>query len=105
MDATTQTCQKEKQPAYTTSKQVQAWFLGRSRNRWKEKCAKLRAQAKRLRQRVADACKSRTAWRTEAEASRREAQELRTQNAVLQAQLDALADSAQKKRSRLARLD
>jgi len=102
MDATTHTCPQEKQSAYTTSKQVQAWFLGRSRTRWKEKYAKLKVESKRLRQRVADVCESRANWRSDAEAARRELQQLRTQNAALQAQLDARSDGAQKKRPRLS---
>jgi hypothetical protein len=47
MDKTTRT-EKHEQPAYKTSKQVQAWFLGRSRDRWKQKCAELRVESKRL---------------------------------------------------------
>jgi predicted nucleic acid-binding Zn-ribbon protein len=97
MDTTTRTCPQGKEPSYTTSKQVQAWFLGRSRNRWKKKYAELKLESKRLKQRVADVCTSRTDWRSQAEAARQEAQELRTRNAELQAQLDALAKEAQKK--------
>jgi hypothetical protein len=98
MDATTQTCQQDEQPAYTTSKQVQAWFLRRSRDRWKKKHAQLKVESKRLGQRVSDVCSSRDGWRSQAEAAREEAQVLRTQNAALQAQLDAHADEAQKKK-------
>ncbi len=105
MDATTRTCQQANEPAYTTSKQVQAWFLGRSRDRWKKKYAELKVESKRLKQRVADVCKSRAGWRGEAVATRQEAQELRIRNAELQAQLDALADEAQKKSTRPSRLD
>jgi len=101
MDATTGMDPQNNQPAYTTSKQIQAWFLGRSRDRWKQKYAKLKVESKRLHQRVADVCKSRVGWRNEAEAARREVQELRTQNDALQAQLDALADPVQKKTNRL----
>src|SRR5438552_1239095 len=34
MDPQSGTGQPDQAPAYTTSKQVQAWFLGRSRDRW-----------------------------------------------------------------------
>ncbi len=77
MDATTQTCQQDEQPAYTTSKQVQAWFLRRSRDRWKRKHSKLKVESKRLRQRVSDVCSSRDSWRSEAKAAREEAQSCR----------------------------
>src|ERR1700731_3577728 len=97
MDTTTRTCRQGNEPSYTTSKQVQAWFLGRSRNGWKKKYAELKVESKRLKQRVADVCASRAVWRSKAEAARQEAQELRTRNAELQAQLDALAKGAQKK--------
>jgi chromosome segregation ATPase len=97
MDATARTCQQAHEPAYTTSKQVQAWFLGRSRDRWKKKYAELKVESKRLKQRVADVSKSRAGWRDEAEAARQEANALRSRNAELQAELDALADEAQKK--------
>ena len=70
MDSTTRTEQHDK-PAYTTSKQVQAWFLGRSRDRWKKKYAELKAEAKRLQQHVTDVSKSRAGWRREADAARR----------------------------------
>jgi chromosome segregation ATPase len=103
MDTTTRTCPPGNEPSYTTSKQVQAWFLGRSRNRWKKKYAELKLESKRLKQRVADIGRSRADWRSEAEAARQEAQELRTRNAELQAQLDALAKGAQKKVSRSCR--
>jgi hypothetical protein len=97
MDATTSTCQQDEERTYTTSKQVQAWFLRRSRDAWKKKCAEVKVEAKRLRQRVADVCSSRAGWRSEAEAARQEVKALRLQNTALQAQLDALTDEAQKK--------
>jgi hypothetical protein len=94
MDGTTPTEQHDK-PAYKTSKQVQAWFLGRSRDRWKNKYAELKVQSKRLRQQVADVCRSRADWRSKAEAALREAQELRTQLAELRARLD-VSEASQK---------
>jgi hypothetical protein len=105
MDAMTLTPPQAKQSAYTTPKRVQAWFLGRSRDRWKKKYASLKARCKRLGQRVADVCTSRARWRSEAEAARREAQELRNQNAALQAELGARADETGKKREWPSRLD
>jgi chromosome segregation ATPase len=94
MDATTGTDQP---PIYTTSKQVQAWFLRRSRELWKTKYAKLKGESKRLKQRVADVCRSRDNWRDETEIARREAQELRARNAELQARLGAFTQDAEKK--------
>jgi chromosome segregation ATPase len=103
MDATTGTGQQDKQSAYTTSKQVQAWFLGRSRDLWKKKYAELKVESKRLQQHVADVCRSRAGWRGEAEAARREVQELRAQIGELQARLHVLSEEAQKKRARSSR--
>jgi hypothetical protein len=56
MDAATA---KSPKAEYTTPRRVQAWFLGRSRNRWKEKYMALKAEAGRLKRRVADVAKSR----------------------------------------------
>ena len=103
MDVPTGTDPYDKPSAYKTSKQVQAWFLGRSRDLWKTKYAELKVESKRLQQRVADVCRSRASWRDEAEAARREADELRTKNAELQARLDVLSEEA-KKKSRPSRL-
>ena len=94
MDPTTGTGQP---PVYTTSKQVQAWFLGRSRELWKTKYAELKVESRRLKQRVADVCRSRDNWRAETEVARREAQGLRARNAELQARLDAFTRDAEKK--------
>jgi SMC interacting uncharacterized protein involved in chromosome segregation len=69
---------------YVTSKQVQAWFLGRSRQRWKQKYKELKSFAKRLQNRVNDVSKSRENWRLKAEALARRVRELETQNAALQ---------------------
>jgi DNA-binding transcriptional regulator GbsR (MarR family) len=68
---------------YTTSHRVQAWFLGRSRDRWKRKYQDLKAQAKRLQNRVHDVSKSRAQWREEAEKLQRQLQELEVHNAAL----------------------
>ena len=86
MDAST-----EKAPIaeYTTSHRVQAWFLGRSRDRWKQKYMDLKAEAGRLERRVADVGTSREKWRDEAEELRRRVQELEAQTAVLKEQVAA----------------
>lgn len=96
MDVPTGTNQQDKPPTYKTSKQVQAWFLGRSRDLWKTKYAALKVESKRLQQRVADVDRSRTDWRGKAEAAIQEAQELRTQLAELQARLDGSPEDTQK---------
>ena len=62
--------------AYTTPRWVQAWFLGKSRDRWKQKYMALKADAKRLSNRVYDATHSRDRWR-------RRAEELEAENAAL----------------------
>jgi|HubBroStandDraft_4_1064222.scaffolds.fasta_scaffold1781680_1 chromosome segregation ATPase len=97
MDVPTGTDQQHKSSAYKTSKRVQAWFLGRSRDLWKEKYAELKVESKRLRQQVTDVCRSRADWRGKAEAALQEAEKLRVQLAELQARLDALPEEAQKK--------
>ena len=48
---------------YTTPRWFQAWFLGRSRDNWKAKYKELKAQAKRLQNRVNDVTRSRERWR------------------------------------------
>ena len=71
-------------PEYTTPPRVQAWFLGRSRSRWKKKYMELKAESRRLNRRVADVTKSREKWRDDAEQLRRRVQELELQTAALQ---------------------
>lgn len=83
MDSSTE---KAVAAAYTTSHRVQAWFLGRSRDLWKQKYMDLKAAAGRLERRVADVGKSREKWRDEAEELRRRVQELEAQTAALQEQ-------------------
>ena len=74
---------------YTTCHRIQAWFLGRSRDRWKCKYKDLKAEAKRLQNRVNDVSKSRAQWREEAEQLQRRIQELEAHNAALQEQVVA----------------
>jgi DNA repair exonuclease SbcCD ATPase subunit len=87
MDAVGQDGHQEKQ--YTTPARVQAWFLGRSRARWKRKYQELKIEAKRLQNRVHDVTKSRAQWREQAEQLGRRVQELEAQNAALQQQVAA----------------
>jgi predicted nucleic acid-binding Zn-ribbon protein len=98
MDAPTGTDHADKTPTYTTSKQVQAWFLRLSRDRWKNKAQQKNAELKRLRQRVADVEASRTRWRETAEATQVEIERLRAQDAQLQARLDPRGEDASKKK-------
>jgi len=98
MDAETGTEQPHQKRSYTTTKQVQAWFLGRSRDRWKNKARHNHAELKRLRQRVADVEASRAHWRQTAETARQEIERLQAQTAHLQARLDQQAEDAAKKK-------
>src|SRR3954468_20962595 len=98
MDAQAGADQADNKPTYTTSKQVQAWFLGRSRDRWKIKATQKNAEIKRLRQRADDVEASRAHWRAKAEAAQREIERLKGENAQWQARLDRLADEAAKKK-------
>ena len=91
MDAAVNSSEPASKPAYTTSKQVQAWFLRRSRDRWKTKYAALKAEVKRSRQRVADRDRSRAQWRDRAERAAAELQRLQAENAQLRAAVEATA--------------
>ena len=64
---------------YTTPRWVQAWFLGRSRDKWKAKYKELKIQAKRLQNRANDVTHSRQKWRERA-------YELEAENAALREQ-------------------
>jgi hypothetical protein len=76
MDASSQ---DGKRKEYITVHRVQAWFLGRSRDNWKQKYKKVKADAKRLRNRVNDVTRSRESWR-------RQVEELKAENAALREQ-------------------
>lgn len=76
MDAASQDGKGRK---YTTPRWVQAWFLQRSRDKWKAKYKQLKAEAKRLQNRVNDVTRSREKWRGQAE-------ELEAENAALREQ-------------------
>jgi len=98
VDAQAGTDRADDKPTYTTSKQVQAWFLGRSRDRWKKKATQKNAEIKRLRQRAGDVEASRAGWRAKAEAAQQEVGRLQGENARLQARLDRLAEEASQKK-------
>jgi hypothetical protein len=93
MDAAAQSSDQGGNTTYTTSKQVQAWFLRRSRDRWKKKYGDLRGQLKRLRQRVADTDGSRTRWRRQAEDAAQQIEALQAEIARLR---DATAAGGEK---------
>jgi hypothetical protein len=67
---------------YTTAHRVQAWFLGRSRDNWKQKYKQLKVHAKRLQNRVNDVTRSRESWREEVELLQAENAALREQAAL-----------------------
>lgn len=78
MDATTS---QDGQPkTYKTPRWVQVWFLRRSRDNWKRKHQQLKAQAKRLANRVNDVSKSRQRWQEQVK-------RLQQENAALKAAL------------------
>jgi hypothetical protein len=96
MDAAAHSSEQDGRPAYTTSKQVQAWFLRRSRDLWKTKYADLKLEVKRARQRVADMDRSRAQWRRRAEDAGRQLEALQAENARLRAAAEAAADVGEK---------
>jgi hypothetical protein len=67
------------QKKYVTPRWVQAWFLQRSRDNWKRKYVGLKADSKRLKNRVNDVTRSRESWRKRVE-------ELEAENAALREQ-------------------
>jgi uncharacterized protein YlxW (UPF0749 family) len=67
---------------YTTVHRVQAWFLGRSRDNWRQKYKQLKVHAKRLQNRVNDVTRSRQSWRERVEALEAENAALREQAAL-----------------------
>jgi predicted nuclease with TOPRIM domain len=67
---------------YTTPSWVQAWFLGRSRDNWKAKYKGLKTEAKRLKNRVEDARRSREMWEQRAKKLEAENAALREQAAL-----------------------
>ena len=75
-------CQDGKTGRYTTPPRVQAWFLGRSREKWKRKYKELKTLAKRLQNRVNDVTRSREGWRQRVEELEAEIAALREQAAL-----------------------
>ena len=75
---------------YTTSRQVQAWFLRRSRDNWKKKYLERQTDCKRLQNRVHDVCQSREKWRGEAQQLSARLRAVEAENADLHQQLAAL---------------
>lgn len=67
---------------YTTVHRVQAWFLGRSRDNWKQKYKQLKVHAKRMQNRVNDVTRSRENWRRRVETLEAENAALREQAAL-----------------------
>jgi predicted RNase H-like nuclease (RuvC/YqgF family) len=90
MDASTVEASKAE---YTTPPRVQAWFLGRSRDGWKRKYMDLKAEAVRLKRRVADVTKSREKWRRESEELRQRVRELEAETVVLKEQTAAFKNN------------
>ncbi len=82
--------QQDSKVKYTTPSWVQAWFLGRSRARWKQKYKDLKVEAKRLQNRVNDVTKSREKWRSEVQQLQQRIRELEAQTAAQQEQVAAL---------------
>ena len=87
---------------YTTPARVQAWFLHRSRENWKQKYKHLKVNAKRLQNRVNDVTKSRDRWREERDALTERIRELEANNAALEDQLAALKKDGQRVAAGLA---
>lgn len=81
---------------YTTPPRVQAWFLKRSRDNWREKYGHLKADAKRLQNRVNDVSQSREQWRETARELREQVQQLQREKAALEEQLAALKKEGQR---------
>jgi septal ring factor EnvC (AmiA/AmiB activator) len=97
MDTTNDTLEQNGSPLYKTSKQVQAWFLRRSRDTWKKKYADLKVEARRFKQHVADADRSRAKWREDAEKAIHQLAELQAETTRLRTELDAANEALKKK--------
>lgn len=69
---------------YKSPKQVQAWFLKRSRNKLREKYQELKRDQKRLQNCVRDVSKSRGQWRSKAELLEARVAELEQQKVILE---------------------
>jgi DNA-binding transcriptional regulator GbsR (MarR family) len=80
---------------YSTPHRVQAWFLQRSRNKWKKKYMELKADQKRLQNRLNDVTKSREQWREESKQNACRLQGIEAENAALREQMAALKKDGQ----------
>jgi len=78
----------EGRPDYRSPKHVQIWFLFKSRCRLKRKYKQLKAEEKRLQNRVNDVTRSREKWREDAERLGQEAERLEAENARLREELE-----------------
>ncbi len=87
--------QDGRKPEYSTPARVQAWFLRRSRDNWKNKYMDLKSDEKRLQNRVNDVVKSREQWREECKQHSRRVEELEAEVAALHKQLAALKKDGQ----------
>lgn len=82
MDATDQS--EKKQQQFKTPRWVQVWFLLRSRNNWKRKYMKLKAEGRRRQLRINDVVRSREDWRQRTADQERRVKDLEAENAALQ---------------------
>jgi hypothetical protein len=89
MDANSQDQDHDGKRKYLSPRWVQVWFLRRSRDNWKRKCKQLKADAKRLQNRVNDVTHSREKWREQAEREDRRLKELQAENTALREQQQA----------------
>jgi septal ring factor EnvC (AmiA/AmiB activator) len=99
MDATlvdSQASTAPQTPEFKSRPGALAWAFRKSRDRWKAKCKKLKADIKRHTNRVADVTKSREHWRTQAEAAR---EQLRVREAEVAALRQQIAEIDAKKKS------
>ena len=84
-----------------TRPRVLAESFRRSRDNWKQKCQKAKAEVKALRDRIRDLELSRAKWRDDAEAYQREQQNLREEVERLQMEMRlagaAIAQSEKKR--------
>lgn len=85
----------DRKAEYSTPHRVQAWFLQRSRNKWKKKYMELKADQKRLQNRVNDVTKSRAQWREECKQNACRLQDMEAENAALREQLAAFKKDGQ----------
>ena len=79
---------------YSTCYRIQAWFLSRSRDNWRQKYKRLKSDAKRLQNRVYDVTRSREEWRKEAQELEKELAALREQVALKKSRRDSGGGSA-----------